>query len=175
MWIESHQGLARHPKLKQLARRLGTTPRDAIGVLHLLWWWALDYAQDGDLTRHDPDDVADACWWDGDPAALLGALAAAGFVDADGRIHDWHVYAGKLIDRRRADAERGLMWRNGTRAAAIRRDGLVCGICGHPVPPEDVHVDHIVPVSKGGKSVLDNLRVTHSFCNVSRGNRDGGR
>ena len=35
----------------KLARRLGVSLPAAIGHLHLLWWWAMDYAQDGDLTR----------------------------------------------------------------------------------------------------------------------------
>ncbi|WP_067931222.1 hypothetical protein [Alicyclobacillus kakegawensis] len=62
-WIESHQELARHPKTKKLARELNDTVRGAIGLLHLLWWWAMDYAEDGDLSRFDYEDIADAVMW----------------------------------------------------------------------------------------------------------------
>ena len=48
-WIESHQELANHPKTKRFKRALGISTPQAIGHLHLLWWWALDYAQDGSL------------------------------------------------------------------------------------------------------------------------------
>lgn len=106
-WIESHQGLMHHPKTKRLARLLGVSVPTAIGHLHCLWYWALDYAQDGDLTSYDEIDVAGGALWDGDEREFSEALVKAGFVDLDPpRIHDWMDYAGMLIERRKADAER---------------------------------------------------------------------
>jgi len=55
------------------------------------------------------------------------------------------------------------------RAEVLRRDGLVCQICTEAVAPDDVHLDHVVPKSKGGQSVASNLRVAHSACNLKRG------
>jgi len=104
-WIESHQELERHPKTKRLARLLDIPLPHAIGILHCLWWWAMDYAQDGDLSRFDPDDIADACHWPGE-TELLRALIEAGFVDEDLYIHDWHEYAGRLIEKREQNKER---------------------------------------------------------------------
>lgn len=57
------------------------------------------------------------------------------------------------------------------RQRVITRDGLVCGICGDPVPLDDVHIDHIVPVKHGGTDVLGNLQVAHSQCNMRKGAR----
>ncbi len=57
------------------------------------------------------------------------------------------------------------------RAAVIERDGLVCGICRLDVAPQDVHIDHVRPVSRGGSNAMANLRVTHGVCNMKRGNR----
>lgn len=57
------------------------------------------------------------------------------------------------------------------RRSVIARDGGVCGLCGQPVPNEDVHIDHIYPQSLGGADELDNLQVTHSLCNMRKGNR----
>src|SRR5687767_5633894 len=51
-WIESHQEIARHPKTRKLARLLGGSVPTAIGHLHLLWWWAVDYAEDGWLGKY---------------------------------------------------------------------------------------------------------------------------
>jgi hypothetical protein len=59
-WLESHQDLRDHPKTARLRRRLGVSLPAAIGHLHLLWWWALTYADDGDLSGYDPDVIADA-------------------------------------------------------------------------------------------------------------------
>ena len=114
-WIESHQELRDHPKTKRLARLLGCSLPQAIGHLHLLWWWALDYAQDGDLTGYDAADIAEVCQWQGDPDEFVDALLRCGidgrpgFLEqTDGRlvIHDWWQYAGRLVERRRQDAER---------------------------------------------------------------------
>lgn len=110
MWIESHQQLANHPKLKRLARLLGVSKQAAIGFLHLLWWWALDYAPQGQIIPpFDAEDVADAVEFDGDPGDIVSALVGAGFLDRDGdtlTIHDWYDYAGKLLDKRESDRAR---------------------------------------------------------------------
>jgi len=109
VWIESHQELARHPKTKRLARTLGISLVTAVGHLHFLWWWCLDFAQDGALEAFDAADIADGAGWDGDPAAFMDALIDARFVDRDGdttRIHDWEHYGEKLLRRREMHAER---------------------------------------------------------------------
>jgi hypothetical protein len=105
-WLESHQELRDHPKTARLRRRLGVNLPQAIGHLHLLWWWALDYADDGDLSAFDPDVIADAGGWEGEAGLFVRALTAAGFLDEDLRIHDWDDYAGRLVDRRAANAQR---------------------------------------------------------------------
>jgi len=83
-----------------------------IGHLHLLWWWCLDYAPDGDLHVCTPDDLEEAMGWEGTAGALFAALIGCGGSDAPGfieqddtgaRIHDWHEYGGKMHARRDAN------------------------------------------------------------------------
>ncbi|MGY8607425.1 HNH endonuclease family protein [Gluconobacter cerinus] len=53
-----------------------------------------------------------------------------------------------------------------------------CAICGNEITVlEDSHVDHIIPHTKGGQTVRENARLTHRFCNQSRGagERDAGQ
>lgn len=118
-WLESHQELRDHPKTARLRRRLGVSLPTAIGHLHLLWWWALDYAPSGDLSSFDPDVLADAACWEDDPGLFVRALLAAGFVDEDLKIHDWDDYAGRLLDRREANARRMRAARWARRAAIV--------------------------------------------------------
>lgn len=106
VYIESHQELGSHPKTRKLARLLGVSRVAVVGHLHYLWWWAMDYADDGDLGRFTDVDIAVGCEWEGDAGEFVAALIEAGFVDADRHIHDWHEYAGKLVTRRRANAAR---------------------------------------------------------------------
>jgi hypothetical protein len=106
-WIESHQEMRQHPKTRRLARRLGVSLPAAIGHLHLLWWWALDYAQDGKLARFCETDIAEACEWPGAPSDLVAALVETHWLDADEQhIHDWEEYSGALLRRRAQNAER---------------------------------------------------------------------
>lgn len=53
-----------------------------------------------------------------------------------------------------------------------KRDGGMCGICRQPVGLDDMHIDHIVPVSMGGEGSLANLQPTHPRCNLLKGGRD---
>lgn len=130
-WLESHQTLGAHPKTRKLAHLLGISRAATIGHLHYLWWWAMDYAQDGDLSRFEPLDIAIGAEWEGDADAFVEALVRAGFVDADDRvliIHDWWEYGGKLIEKRRTDAERKRAARgqspDDTRTAAVRGESI---------------------------------------------------
>jgi 5-methylcytosine-specific restriction endonuclease McrA len=34
-----------------------------------------------------------------------------------------------------------------------------------------LHIDHIVPLSKGGTHTIDNVRPAHAWCNLSKGNK----
>lgn len=52
----------------------------------------------------------------------------------------------------------------------MERDDYTCRICGKYMPDEvGLHIDHIVPIAKGGKSVPSNLQVLCSKCNGSKG------
>lgn len=56
----------------------------------------------------------------------------------------------------------------------LRRDSFKCVLCGDMPArnPECVlHVDHVLPWSKGGSAALENLRTLCASCNVGRGNR----
>lgn len=58
------------------------------------------------------------------------------------------------------------------RRQIMERDDYTCQICGKYMPDEvGLHIDHIIPVSKGGKSIPSNLRVLCSKCNGSKGSK----
>lgn len=55
----------------------------------------------------------------------------------------------------------------------MKRDGFRCVLCGATAKDENVklHVDHITPISKGGKTELSNLRTLCERCNLGKGNK----
>ena len=59
------------------------------------------------------------------------------------------------------------------RYEVMRRDGFRCVLCGRSAKEDHVqlHVDHIQPVSKGGKTELSNLRTLCQDCNLGKSDR----
>ena len=52
-----------------------------------------------------------------------------------------------------------------------RMRGRRCSICDQSLlhSIDLFHVEHVIPTSKGGKTTLDNLSVSHKFCTLNRG------
>ena len=51
----------------------------------------------------------------------------------------------------------------------VRRDNNQCQICGCILRDNEIELDHIIPVSKGGSSEEHNVRVTCLDCNRNKG------
>lgn len=83
------------------------------------------------------------------------------------------------MSNRRSTVESSTAKRARLRAQVLREES-VCWLCGHPVDvrlkrpdPMAPEVDHVVPVSKGGRPYdRSNARLSHGDCNRKRGNGD---
>lgn len=53
----------------------------------------------------------------------------------------------------------------------LERDGPSCRYCEDPVG-DDFNCDHVVAMSRGGATELENLAVSCKSCNASKGSRD---
>ncbi|MCM1367904.1 MAG: HNH endonuclease [Roseburia sp.] len=60
---------------------------------------------------------------------------------------------------------------NKMRFSIYERDGYKCRKCGVSGNYANLEIDHIIPISKGGKSTYDNLQTLCHDCNVEKGNR----
>lgn len=49
-------------------------------------------------------------------------------------------------------------------------DGI-CGICGRDVDPFNFHVDHVIPICRGGKHSYANTQISHPLCNLRKGSK----
>lgn len=77
----------------------------------------------------------------------------------------------------------GLMYNHIHPVDVYERDKWICALCGlivdkslfgtkHPMGPS---LDHVIPVSKGGKHTLDNLQLAHISCNGKKTDTLPGR
>ena len=96
-WIESHQKLERHPKLLDLCHKTGWNLDEAIGKLQRLWWWALDFAEDGDLSKFQPVQYLSRLDGAKLPDELHKILIDTKFLNENDLIHDWLDYAGRYL------------------------------------------------------------------------------
>jgi len=65
----------------------------------------------------------------------------------------------------------------------LHKYGTMCHICGDKIDinaprktgekgwEHGLHIDHIIPISKGGPDTIDNVRPAHGVCNLSKGAR----
>ena len=58
-----------------------------------------------------------------------------------------------------------------TNAALFARDAYLCMYCGHDFPRPHLTRDHVLPVSKGGRDVWENVVAACFHCNSRKGNR----
>lgn len=60
--------------------------------------------------------------------------------------------------------------RRSKRAALLALYGRHCWLCHEYIALNQVPtIDHLVPISKGGRHNIENLRLAHRSCNAQRG------
>jgi 5-methylcytosine-specific restriction endonuclease McrA len=76
---------------------------------------------------------------------------------------EWHL-ENEDIDRERRKARelRASEWWKRRCAKGV------CGYCGQPTPAAELTMDHIVPVSRGGKSTKGNVIPSCKACNSAK-------
>lgn len=110
---------------------------------------------------------------------IVGALEAveAGQAQAtpvvDAALERKRAYDREYARKRRAEC-RPEDWA-ALRQEVFERDGYRCVYCGEAT--EAPHCDHVVPLAKGGVSVLENLATACAPCNISKKDQSpwGGR
>jgi len=116
------------------------------------------------------------------PSSLRNALEFRGQIEnsatdseiysiALGIIHEFETYCSQIVAiKKYVEAQRKII--NSYRKVFLllleRRDRLVYRGCGSV---ESLNIDHIKPLSLGGKSEIENLQILCRFCNSSKGNR----
>lgn len=116
-WISVHEDVFGQ-KLRRLAKDIGCSQAEALGILNALWLWGLKNAEkSGEIKDADVHDVAGAI-----PVGILSkgldtlkivkAMVSTGWIDDIGGVlflHDWEDWQEqwyKFLDRKAYDAKR---------------------------------------------------------------------
>jgi hypothetical protein len=114
--------------------------------------------------------------------ALVELVAGGLWAEVEGGFEivgylDWNPSATKVkAEREKAKQRMGKNRARRTGATAddvdyravYERDGGICRICEVRVDYDEAEFDHIVPISRGGEHVFDNLAATHRRCNRAK-------
>ena len=77
----------------------------------------------------------------------------------------WRQEAADAKEAKRQSLPAGLRFR------VLERDNFTCQYCGAESPDVKLHIDHIVPVSTGGRDTLENLVAACDRCNLGKSDR----
>lgn len=158
--------LWRDPRVRSIRRPLRLA---ALGA----WLYALCHTREQELDGFCPRGAIDYIAG----KAVIDELVRVGLLaihEEDGRVTGYVVSDYSLHnDTRFRLARRRAKWiPDWLRRLVLERDGNVCGICGEPIAPgQAVHIDHVVALAKGGRTVAENLQPAHAVCNIRKGAR----
>ena len=83
-------------------------------------------------------------------------------------LHGWKKFPSK---KERTKAERGKLTKS-LRFEVLEKYNFKCRACGYGAADgKKLHVDHIIPISKGGETVMKNLQALCDDCNIGKGTK----
>lgn len=108
LYIRVRTGFYTHRKTAKLRGMLGD---DAFWAVPRLWAYAAEHQPDGDLSSYDSRELANLIGCYKHEEALLQALKTVGYVDQDGKIHDWAEHNGyHSMHHKRAKSAAAARW-----------------------------------------------------------------
>ncbi len=135
-WISVHDHVV-GGKLRELAKDIGCSQKEALGILVSLWLWGLNNAdQTGKLRSCDKSDVAEAVFSNGlseglDKMEIVESLISQRWIDeneeGDLYLHDWDTWQEqwyKFLKNKEYDAERKRAERARKKAEIMKKEQI---------------------------------------------------
>jgi hypothetical protein len=160
-----------HPKFANLKSMLGLPKGAALGWLEALWHFTGRFTPQGNIGKYTDQAIEAWVEWDGAPGTLIAAFVKTGWINVDDHKRliawQWGYWSGLTKRGRRSAAIRaaGGEASKALRSRVLSRDGHKCLECG------SLHMltlDHIFPVSKGGRTEENNLQTLCRGCNSAK-------
>lgn len=140
LWMKVDPALPHSEKLVATADELNVSCEAMVGHLISLWGWAVHFAENGEVGHLQPGVLAHAAGWRKRAATFMDALWQFGWIDPDGRFHEWDEWAGAYAAQLRKDRER----KSGGSSKEVPRKPTGTSAT---VPPLEVEVEVEEPVA----------------------------
>lgn len=196
-WIKVEKTTPRKPEIFGIAETLKVSLDEAFGICFRFWVWCDDQMSDGTAVRITAKLLDDAIGVSG----FCAAISSVGWLKEEEGvicIPNFDRHLGKAAKIRADSSRRQRVSRDCRKNVTIKRDNChrvsipdvmqraifdrdkVCVYCGWS--EKDVcffgkHIgaslclDHVVPVSRGGETVIENLVTSCSVCNMEKSDR----
>jgi hypothetical protein len=192
-WIKMRMDLPDDPAVVRIAAAAGISEDEVVGKLHRLWCWADRHTTDGSAPG------INSAWVDRYVGAkgFSEAMASAGWLDISATgisFPGFEKHNGQTAKRRADGAVRQRLSRESRDAGVtgvtrdviprpfarvvMERDDYRCVYCGAQSTVQQegsrksiLSIDHIIPVTRGGKTAIPNLACCCKLCNGEKNDR----
>lgn len=160
-----------HPKFAHLKGILKEPRAHVLGYLESIWHFTGRFTPQGNIGKYSDFQIEAWLEWRGEPGELVDALVESGWLVRDQQVRlrtfQWvHFWGHSKRVRRweRLKAAGGEISRR-QRLRIYDRDDWTCQQCGSG---DDITLDHVIPISKGGTNSDGNLQTLCRPCNSSK-------
>lgn len=150
-WIKMRTGLAQKPQAFQIAEMTSLSVKEVVATLYEVACWFRSHGKEG---KH-------FC----EPSIVSLLVGVPGFGEAMISVGWMQAIDGALVLRGFTD----ISSIRTSISANIRKHILASGKCAKCGSVNDLEIDHIVSVKKGGRTVRENLQVLCRTCNRRKG------
>ena len=162
LYIRVMNGFWNHRKTVKLRTILGD---DALWIMPRLWSYAAENQPDGDFSKYTTEDLSILIGAVKHPSSIRQALIVAGYMDKDGKLHDWMDHNGYHASfAARAKVASDARWKGKDKTRKDKKGGKdsltdACSILGasfiHPSPIEVAEYGRSIGFTIDGQGFLD--------------------
>ena len=104
-WIELHEAVRDHWKIKRLRESSKVRYAEAEGWVVNLWLWAVSNARNGKLEKFTDMEIAEAARCEVEPTKFMQRMMDATLITSAKKINDWKKYGVSKLEKNRKSVE----------------------------------------------------------------------
>jgi hypothetical protein len=152
-WINIKTGIEQSPKFHSIARDIDCPPPTTLYVLYQIAAWFKTHGVHGKMkcSMETLDHFVGV-------SGTALAMSRVGWLREDGGVLTLHSYCDTSATRK-------------SLSGRIRAAVLAVGKCAACGSTNNLVVDHVIPIARGGSCDIENLQPLCQLCNISKGQK----